>query len=471
MYEQQRLHPVSIIDFLVRNIYSLLQGLLPLIILAFAREGIRIWLLVAIPALCIIFIVYAIIYWHRYVFYVNEQELRLEYGVFIRKKRYIPFERIQTFQISAGILQRIFGLVKVQVETAGGGNEAEFLLSALSRQKAETLRDILKVGGKKSEPMEDEPNNLEYRLSTRSLLLLASTSNGIGVAISALLVVITQLDDYFSRMDIWIKIGHYAENLAAGRISMIILAVFILLFFAWILSLIGSIIRFGNFRVVREGENIKISRGLLERHQITLPIKRIQAIKLVEGILRQPFGMMSIQVISISNMGTKGEGNVLFPLLSRSQLDRFVEDIIPEYAMTMETNKLPARSRNRYLAVNIIPALIIAILLTVFIPWGFLALLIIPLAAWLGNTQYIGAGWQLNGNKLLLRYRIIGRVTTIVLRQKIQSLDISQNLFQKRISLTNMSIAVASNITAAIIKVRGMDETSSKLLLKWVSNV
>ncbi len=133
----------------------------------------------------------------RYVFYLSEQELRLEYGVLIRKQRYIPFERIQSVQISAGILQRMFGLVKVQVETAGAGNKAEFVLAALSRQKAEALREILQAGGNITDRAEEAPAGIEYHLSTRALLLLASTSNGIGVAISALLVIVSQLDDFF----------------------------------------------------------------------------------------------------------------------------------------------------------------------------------------------------------------------------------------------------------------------------------
>ncbi len=220
---------------------------------------------------------------------------------------------------------------------------------------------------------------------------------------------------------------------------MIILALIVLLLLAWLISLVGSIIRFGGFQLVREGDNIKINRGLLEKQQLTLPIKRIQAIRVVEGVLRQPFGMVSVQVVSISNSASaKGEGNVLFPLLPRAQLNRFLQEIAPEFAMTINIQGLPVRARRRYLIVTTLPALIIAILGAIYLPWGYLAFIIVPLAAWLGNSQYKAAGWQLGADKLLLRSRVLGRVMTIVPRRRIQSLDMSQHFFQKRLGLTTL---------------------------------
>jgi uncharacterized membrane protein YdbT with pleckstrin-like domain len=75
------------------------------------------------------------------------------------------------------------------------------------------------------------------------------------------------------------------------------------------------------------------------------------------------------------------------------------------------------------------------------------------------------------GNSVEVRSRILGRVTTIVHRRRIQSLDVSQTLLQERLGLTNLSTAVASSITAAIIKIRGMEEADSRMLFEWVSRV
>lgn len=458
MYKPQRLHPFAIFEFILGKGYSLAQALLPLLIIAIAREEFRQWLFLVIPVFLVLFVAYTIMYWLRYVFYISGQELRVEYGVLVRKKRYIPFERIQTVQMSAGVLQRLLGLVKVQIETAGGGSKAEFVLDALAREKAEELQRTLQSGGKQIAETADEKEYIEYKLPTRSLLLLATTSNSIGVVLSGMFVVASQLDDFFSELDVWGKVGAYAQHLASGKISHIIFTVFILFLLAWLLSLLGTIIQFGGFKLRPEAGNINISRGVFQKQQVRIPLSRIQAVKVVESLLRQPLGMVSIQIVSISNTGTKGEGNVLFPLLPKSELAAFLEKIAPEFIMPGEVQRLPSKSRRRYLLINIIPALIIAILCVIYLPWGYIAFLLPLLGALLGNRQYLDAGYQVMEDKILLRSRCLGRVTMIIPRRRIQSLHVSQNPLQARNHLSNLWVAVASCNTGITFKLKGMDK-------------
>lgn len=467
MYKPQRLHPLAILYFFIRRIFKLGQALLPLLVLAVAEVGIRRWLLLAIPLLLLLFLAYGVLYWLRYVFYITGQELRMESGVFIRKKRYIPFERIQTVQITAGILQRLMGLVKVQVETAGGGEKAEFVLDALPRTTAEQLSEILQA--KKNLPLSKSAE--VYKLSNRSLLLLASTSNGIGVAIAAIAVV-SQYNDVFTNMNIWVKFGSLLKSIVAGQASMIILLVTAFLFLAWLLSLLGTIIRFAGFRMTRDDNKIKICRGLFEKQQITIPLKRIQAIRLIEGVLRQPLGMLSVQVVSVSNIEAKNEGSMIAPLLPQAQLTRFMEEFLPEFTMHLPVEGLPDRSKRRYYMVNIVPALIVAALSTIYVPWGFLTFILVPLAAWLGRKQHQDAGWQVVGSKLLLRKRRMTRVTTIIHRKRIQSLRVSRSFFQKRKRLNSLAIAFASGISnkGGKVKLYGMGDRETEFIVSWFNS-
>lgn len=65
--------------------------------------------------------------------------MRIEYGLFVKNKRYIPFERIQTLNYKEGILHRPFKLVRVDVETAGGSADAEVSLTAITREQASRI--------------------------------------------------------------------------------------------------------------------------------------------------------------------------------------------------------------------------------------------------------------------------------------------------------------------------------------------
>ncbi len=87
---------------------------------------------------------YSVAHWLTFRYRIENGELYVQKGVFIKKKRYIQQQRVQSIDITAGIFQRMFGLVKVKVETAGGGAEPEMSLIAVTRSEAEQIRAKLK---------------------------------------------------------------------------------------------------------------------------------------------------------------------------------------------------------------------------------------------------------------------------------------------------------------------------------------
>lgn len=467
MYEPQHMHPAAVLELIIKNIYKLVQALLPLIIIVIGSvKDNPILLFSIIGVVLILFIAYQVLYWIRFIFYITSDELRIEYGVFVRQKRYIPKERIQTVQISAGVIQRIFGLVKVQVETAGGGSKAEVELAAISNAQAVKLQEELQTSQLQHVQPEDESIH-EYRLSTGALLVTASTSNGIGVVLSVLLVIFSQVSEYLAKFNIYERLGQYAIGLLGNSIYLLAAAVIVLLLLAWILSVLGTIIALGGFNLIRTKDRIIITRGLLEHKQLTIPLKRIQAVNIIEGVLRQPFGFVSLQVITAGYSSSGLEANNLFPLMRRDKVVDFLNQVLPEFAADISINKLPARSRGRYILMKFIPAVIIAGILYIFVPYGYFAFILVPLAALWGNSQYLSAGWNMNNNNIIMRYRLLGRVTSIIPRRRIQSLDISRTYFQKRKLLNTLRIAVASGTGGTSVKVIGMDDDNSNVITEW----
>src|SRR5690625_437207 len=62
-------------------------------------------------------IITSVLSWLRFTYRVEDNELRIEQGVFIRKKRYVPINRIHKIDFTANVVHRIFGLVKIQIDT------------------------------------------------------------------------------------------------------------------------------------------------------------------------------------------------------------------------------------------------------------------------------------------------------------------------------------------------------------------
>jgi membrane protein YdbS with pleckstrin-like domain len=65
---------------------------------------------------------WASLYWNNYKFDVGREKITITRGVIGKRIVNIPYERIQNVNIFRGVLERIFGLYSIQIETAGGFN-------------------------------------------------------------------------------------------------------------------------------------------------------------------------------------------------------------------------------------------------------------------------------------------------------------------------------------------------------------
>ncbi|PAM93970.1 hypothetical protein B4N84_15130, partial [Flavobacterium sp. IR1] len=100
----------------------------------------------------VILFISSILSYISFKYKLENGELFVQKGIFIKKKRYIQQKRVQSIDITAGLLQRMFGLVKVSVETAGSGGEPEVQLNAIKKQEASLISEALKAGKQNLKP-------------------------------------------------------------------------------------------------------------------------------------------------------------------------------------------------------------------------------------------------------------------------------------------------------------------------------
>ena len=204
--EKQRLHFASAI---IEAFIGFKSFIIPVFLVLAANgfnvkmnsfESIVQWIpILVILALFITAVVRALIKWLTFTYWIDEGELKTEYGLLVKSKRYVPIERIQSLNYHEGIVHRLFKLQQVSVETAGGGDGgAEVVLSAVSKEVAHhfeteinALRLHQNVVGETVEL--DQYDNAIYKITDKNLVLHATTSNGIGVVLASIGALITQL--------------------------------------------------------------------------------------------------------------------------------------------------------------------------------------------------------------------------------------------------------------------------------------
>lgn len=467
MYKPRNQHPTSMLFYSFHVIRFVIFPLVLYLFTMIKREDYLIWVGLALGLLLIIAGGWGILSWARYTYQVVDGELRVNQGVIIRERRYIPQERIQAIDITENIFHRLLGVVQVNVETAGG-SEPEVSLMAVKREEAERLRKQLMTRTKEEEPSQETPL-LVHRLSFQELLLAGATSDQIGIALSFLGIFSSGLDrifewfNPFSAFDI--PLDMIVDHSTA--IWFAIFSVLFLLFLSWIIVIGGTVFSYAGFTIQRVNGELLIQRGLLERRRSTIPLQRIQAIRIVEGVLRQPFGLVSVYVESAGyGVDADAESTVLFPLLKRQEVKPFLQQFAPEFVGSIELKPLPQRARRRYIVRSCLPMLFPILFLSLFFfPFGlFSLLLLIPSYFW-GRLKYRDAGWSEAEGRLLMRFRRLGRITVIIPRRRIQSGTVSATPFQRRANLVTLGVTVASS---AIFRVANLEATTGESLLEWI---
>lgn len=474
MSNPRRMHPVA--GFL-RFLKQLKEMIFPIIVFFFIGRGesglINTLYQIGLGVVIIGLLIIGIFHWYRFTYRVEDNELRIEYGVFVRKKRFIPIERIQTIDVSAGVIQRVFGLVKLQVETAGGGMEAEAVLTAIKESEANELRAILTKVPKVSEEKESVDENKQkatYHITTKELLVLASTSGGIGIVISAVLAFMSQFAEYVPFERAFNKVEQYINF---SVVTYIIVIVILFLLISWIIGVFMMALRFANFKVVKRDDELFITRGLIEKRQSTIPLHRIQAIRFAENLIRQPLGYATVFIESAGGSLDKGEdfSTVLFPLIKKNKIEQLLKHFVPDYKLSDGLVQAPKRSIRRYLIRAVVPVIPIIIAISYLLnPWGYLSLLLLPLSLLLGFMRFRDAGWKIDGEQLTLRFRVVGsKITLLQQRKRIQSLDRKQSAFQRKKQLTSVKTFIKSTFSGKGFQVTDLDNSDGWTMFEWYS--
>ena len=166
---------------------------------------------------------------------------------------------------------------------------------------------------------------------------------------------------------------------------------------------------------------------------MTVPLNRVQSVRIIENPFRQLFGYAAVAIDSAGGGGAEGAKINLFPLVKKTDIYGPLKEIFPDLILDEPTEKLPARGKRFFYRIDflwMIPA--IGALTYFFFPYGLLSLLIIPVIVLFGLWQHRSAAYGISGNQLTMRFRNFSLQTAYLMKKRIQSMEMKQNYFHKR---------------------------------------
>jgi putative membrane protein len=217
----------------------------------------------------------------------------------------------------------------------------------------------------------------------------------------------------------------------------------------WILSAVTAVFRYYGFELRRQGEELRYERGLLQRYSGTIPLEKVQTLRLRENALARALGYAGL-VIETAGYGPGQDGGAqsAVPLAKRDRALALAREVEPVGDIAFK--RPPKRARTRYLvryALVVLAAtgaLWAVDAVTGWVPVWYLAaglLLAVPPAA---HLAWRNRGYHAGENYFVTRNGFWRRETVIVPYDRVQTVASSRTVFQQRRDLGTLRVDTAS---------------------------
>ncbi len=487
------MHPA----FLVVSAWQITRGLIPAIAVFIWKAPH--WTLAAGAGLII---AVSITEWWVKKYSVSGGSLRVRAGLFSRTQHTIGINKITAVDAERGVLQRLFRVWGVKIQTPGDGPGASVHLRSLSSTALEELRAALDVrrrplpGEVRSEnspagtaspgqlpaPIAPSPQGLFSSpessgrseaaapsgeiiavLGTRTLLIAALTGTSIPLMLGGAGAAWSRAHDLLPEQ----TIDHLTKRVfVGGAVTSLIIAA--ALFIAVLAAVTLTSLRLARFTLSRDGNRIRVARGLIAQRSGTIVVDRVQAVRIVEGFWRRPLGYCALEV-EVAGLAASNENErMLFPLIKMRAAGELVNQVLPELGwQPRPLTPVPARARRRYLTMPVIFAVAVTALL-VLLPGraALLALVPLPVGVLVGASQARAAAFSLDEATVILRWRrIFARHTLIARRSRVQMTALTSTVLQRRADLAGVTLLLSSKRRA---RIRHLDRRDARFLLHAV---
>jgi len=461
----RRQAPRAVIILFGENLRRMVQVVAALVFATLYMEELPIskpWL-IALGA--IILAVFTFIQYSRFRFHVTKEELILEKGVLIRERLSIPLDRIQTVHLSQNLIQQIFQVTGLKIDTAGSGKE-ELKISALTHKDAKALQEILQKENSvtaikgdtetiKQEGLTKEKRDVLVRLNLSRLILVGLTENHIR---SGLIAVGVLWGYYFQLKDVFqgdlAEQTHFDPNeweqalyMARPGIRWILLLILFFLIASVLVSMFRTILRYFNLEASIGMKSLSVSSGLLKRNAYSIPLNKIQIMTWRWNLLRGIAGFESVIIKQSKSEESSRNQKVEIPACFKEQTMLIETRLFGEEAEKEMFEYHPHPYYQILLSIifgliGIVPAGILYVNSKSILVFLIYAMYLMVMVFWV--RQYVKR-MKISTNGDLLKYEKgwLFRDRSMLKVYKIQAVKYTQSLFQKRRGTAHLTIYTA----------------------------
>ena len=456
-----------VVYFSVRFVKDGLLNLLPMLVVFVTQvENKLFWAQVAGAIAIVTLLIYSILYYINFKFCISDDhEILLNKGVFKKERLTLKFSRVQNVNIAEPFYFTPVNLVNCIFDAAGSVTQ-EAVLPGVTKAYAQQMRKQIFAFKAQQQPDEQTPSSEHFeaenslRISNKEIAKFGLMSNMAILAMAAIAPFINVLVDFLEQQIIAKVEGFYQQELgllaSAATFAMITL-IALLVLTAVMLSVGMSLIRFYNFELYFKGQKFKRIAGLLERHQLSMSMDKVQSIVIKQNLMGRLLKRFTVECLQASSGGIaagvaakKNKQTLVLPVLNNEQVDSVCQWIYPWFnSKKLQFNGAePALLYKNLSFYALIPSAIVLLgcYLGDFNTWLSLGVLLI--LAGLVTLAYQRYGYYLHKDNgrfyMVVRKGMIGVHYRVFELYKAQSARSISTYFMRRAGLKSLYIQLAS---------------------------
>lgn len=386
-YEKESLNNREIKNSVRSLLYNIVKGMisdfgLGLIFVVFLKQ----WVYILIIVLVLLGIAISILSWKKEYMLLKGDEAHYHKGVFSKNTTIIPKKSFKSMDISQNLIERILGYKIVKIESPSREVGEEDIKMSLSDEDIALLKSFAfgtnkefnkELNNEVSEVFdlkenifresfldseveklkEDYESNLnnrkninesekvhinngekvnikEKKISNKDLILYGFTSFNLFIAIIFIFNAWGKIEKFINSEYVDSVINGYIAN-EASKIG-IIFAIVGLLLALIILKAIATVyyfVKYYNFTLLKEGENIKIKYGFFSTKEFSFKENSIKLIKLKSNPLRQLLRRYEINVVIKGYSGEGKEQIIMYPIGNAKEVQDIIREFIPKWSI------------------------------------------------------------------------------------------------------------------------------------------
>lgn len=487
-----RNHPLFVVFNSFKSLYKLAIPLI-LLILNNGKEDL-VFKISILFITTIVILIWNTILWKKTTYQIIDNKFSTQTGIFRVTQMEIPFNTIQTFDVSETFIHKFFKVVKIKMDTGNTSSdevEMEIMVKADTGELIKTMifkeidSENLKANDSVNSDFIDNDENII--ISFKELIILSITSVNFSSGFVIFMVIFRFLDDYLIgifNIDLnYIKTWILANNISEFSVTSLILnfaMMFIMYFIVCIIAIAAkNIIKYSGFSVRRDNDFLSIDYGWIDKKHYKLQVKKISAVYIKQNFWQKLLKFQSLRIETIGYGNESGEIEFLYPMINESKSKVILEKLLPELYFDGKIIKAEKRTCKRFILSNIIKNLSIVFIIG-FIIYLFLGdlriefiMMIIAIfvlyGILIGTLEYKNTAIGIDSNILYFSNGGFNHSIVLVPNSKIQTYSFEQNIFQKRKKLFNYVVSVQSNALRGSFEVKNINENLKKYFLNLIN--